>query len=69
VETLKIEAHLIGYEGSLYDELIEVDLLVRLRDIKKFDSPHELVTQMKSDVSVARKTFDQQQQPDLRSEI
>jgi riboflavin kinase/FMN adenylyltransferase len=65
VETLKIEAHLIGYEGLLYDELIEVDLLVRLRYIEMFDSPHELITQMKSDVAVARKTFDQQHQPDV----
>ena len=62
-EILKVEAHLIGYEGSLYDELIEVDFLARLRDIKRFDSPHELVTQMREDVAATRRIVEQRCQP------
>ncbi len=46
----KVEAHLIGYTGSLYEKVLEVDFLVRLRDTKKFDSADALVAQIKRDV-------------------
>jgi riboflavin kinase/FMN adenylyltransferase len=51
---LKLEAHLIGFEGSLYDRVIEIDFLARLRDIVRFDSVDALVTQMARDVAAAR---------------
>ena len=53
-QTLKVEAFLIGYRGSLYDHPIELDFLARLRDIKRFDSADELVTQMDRDVTATR---------------
>jgi len=58
VDTFKVEAHLIGYEGSLYDRRIELDFLARLRDCERFDSAHELITQMKLDVSTTRRIVD-----------
>ena len=51
---LKVEAHLVGYEGSLYDQTIEVDFLARLREIVRFDSVDALVAQMARDVALTR---------------
>ena len=47
----KIEAYLIGFQGSLYDQPIAVDFLARLRDIKRFASVDALVAQMAQDVA------------------
>ncbi|HUT09952.1 MAG TPA: bifunctional riboflavin kinase/FAD synthetase [Thermoguttaceae bacterium] len=52
--TLKVEAYLIGYEGSLYERTIEVDFLARLRDIERFGSVDELVAQVDCDVAATR---------------
>jgi len=52
---LKIEAYLLDYEGDLYDRAIAVDFVARLRDIKKFDSPEQLVSQMAQDVEATRR--------------
>jgi len=49
---LKIEAHLIGYQGDLYDRTIELDFLGRLRDIERFDSADRLVAEMRHDLEV-----------------
>lgn len=48
---LKVEAHLIGFQGSLYGQPIAVDFLARLRDIKRFASVDALVAQMAQDVA------------------
>lgn len=49
--TPKVEAYLIGYQGSLYDQIIELDFLARLRDIERFDSVDRLVAQLDRDVA------------------
>ena len=51
---LKVEAHLIGYAGDLYARWIDVDFLDRLRDILRFATVEELLTQMESDVATVR---------------
>jgi riboflavin kinase / FMN adenylyltransferase len=48
---LKVEAYLIGFEGSIYQQPIEVDFLVRLREIMRFASVDALVAQMAVDVN------------------
>ena len=48
---LKVEAYLIGFQGTLYGQPIEVDFLARLRDIKRFASVDALVAQMARDVA------------------
>jgi riboflavin kinase/FMN adenylyltransferase len=48
---LKVEAYLIGFQGSLYDQPIAVDFLARLRDIRRFASVDALVAQMAQDVA------------------
>ena len=50
----KVEAHLIGYTGLLYEKAVEVDFLARLRDTKRFDSADALVAQIKRDVEEVR---------------
>ena len=52
---LKVEAHLIGFDGSLYQQPLEVDFLRRLRDIQPFDSVDALILQLKQDVEEAAK--------------
>ena len=48
---LKVEAHLIGFQGMIYDRPIEVDFLARLREIRRFASVDALVAQMACDVA------------------
>jgi len=47
---LKVEVHLVGYRGDLYDRDLEVDFLSRLREIKRFQSIGDLVAQMDQDI-------------------
>ncbi len=48
-----VEAHLIDFEGDLYDSELRVAFLARLRGEKRFDSADELVEQMHRDVQDA----------------
>ena len=50
-----IEAHLIGYEGVLYGEVLRIGFVERLRGEKRFESVDELVEQMHRDVEQARR--------------
>jgi riboflavin kinase/FMN adenylyltransferase len=52
--SLKVEVHLLDFEGSLYGAVLEVDFLSRLRDIRPFDSVDELVQQLHRDVEATR---------------
>jgi riboflavin kinase / FMN adenylyltransferase len=47
---IKVEVHIIGFQGVIYNSLIEVDFLARLREIKRFGSVEALVKQMAHDV-------------------
>jgi riboflavin kinase/FMN adenylyltransferase len=51
---LKVEVHVPGRELALYGKPLEVDFAARLRDVRKFDSPAQLVAQMTSDVAAVR---------------
>ena len=44
-----IEVHLFGFAGDLYDEWVKVEWVRRLRDVRKFDSPADLVAQLQHD--------------------
>jgi riboflavin kinase / FMN adenylyltransferase len=46
----KIEAYLIGFDGDLYGRDVRLCFLERLRDEERFESPEELVAQMRADV-------------------
>jgi riboflavin kinase/FMN adenylyltransferase len=49
-----VEAFLIGWSGDLYDQVIRIDFLKRLRGEKRFDSVETLLEQMARDVEDAR---------------
>ena len=53
-QALKVEVHLIGFEGSLYGQPLEVDFLGRLRDTRPFSGVEALQNQLKQDIAAAR---------------
>lgn len=52
--SLKIEAHLIGFSAPLYGKPLEIDFLERLRDIRPFPSADALREQLARDVEHSR---------------
>ncbi len=57
-DRLKVEAHLIGYSGSLYGQPLEVDFLSRVRETRHFASVAELQRQLARDIQdVKRQTL------------
>ncbi len=51
---LKVEAHLIDFEGDLYGRRLQLAFLARLRGEVRFDSAEALVEQMQKDVEQVR---------------
>ena len=49
-QDLSIETHVLGYEGDLYDQDIEVGFIKRLRGEISFETVEELIKQIKSDI-------------------
>jgi riboflavin kinase/FMN adenylyltransferase len=54
----RIEAYLIGFEGSLYGRLVEVSFVQRIRAEMKFSGVDELKEQIARDVEAARRITD-----------
>ena len=52
-----VEAHLVDFQGDLYDEVGTVELVARLRGQEKFGSVDALVDQMTADVAQTRLYF------------
>jgi riboflavin kinase / FMN adenylyltransferase len=52
---LLVEAHLIGFEGDIYGELLRIAFVERLRGEKRFESVDDLVVQMNRDVEDAKR--------------
>ncbi|HTT89917.1 MAG TPA: bifunctional riboflavin kinase/FAD synthetase [Acidimicrobiales bacterium] len=52
-----VEAHLLDFQGDLYDEFGTVELVDRLRGQEKFASVEALIDQMSSDVAQTRRTL------------
>jgi riboflavin kinase/FMN adenylyltransferase len=50
----KVEIHLIGFQGDLYEKPLAVDFVERLRDTKPFQSVAELIEQLRRDIEQAR---------------
>lgn len=51
--TTKLEVHLFDFEGDLYNSLIKVSFLHRIREERKFSGADELVAQLLQDKKVA----------------
>jgi riboflavin kinase / FMN adenylyltransferase len=52
---LRVEAHLLDFNGDLYGQELEIEIGEKLRDEKKFGSPEELQKQIARDVAAVRK--------------
>lgn len=52
-----IESHLLDYSGDLYGKRIEVGLVNKLRDERKFADVSELTAQIVKDIEKAREVF------------
>ncbi len=50
-----IEVHLLDFDGDLYGENMQIEVLKRLRDEQKFNSLDNLILQIKKDELIARK--------------
>lgn len=50
-----VEAHLIGFDGDLYDQHIAIRFLSRIRDERRFERLDDLVTQIHADIDAVRK--------------
>lgn len=53
-ERRTIEAHLFDAEGEWYGERVRLDFVARIRDIRRFSGPEELVRQLRRDEESAR---------------
>ena len=49
-----VEAHLLGFEGDLYDQPLTVEFVARLRDEQKFDGLDALKAQLAQDAEATR---------------
>jgi len=54
VDKMRIEVHIIGFNGDLYDMGLTVQLNAFLRGIRKFSSADELKKQIATDIAVCR---------------
>lgn len=50
----KVESHLLGFDGDLYDRTVEVEFVARIRGSRKFAGLDDLLTQIRDDVSQVR---------------
>lgn len=50
----KVECHIDGFTGDLYDKILKVDLLSEIRPLQSFDSIERLVQQIREDVETTR---------------
>lgn len=51
---VKVEVHLIGYDGNLYDQRLRVEFVDHVRDVQRFSSPDHLKKQLIKDVQSVR---------------
>ena len=47
--TIKIEVNLLNFDGDLYSETLEVEMIEKLRDEQKFESLDALKQQLHND--------------------
>lgn len=59
---LKVEAHLLDFEGDLYDQPLELELLERIRGVMRFPNREALMDQIHRDLAAVRREFDRASQ-------
>jgi riboflavin kinase/FMN adenylyltransferase len=56
---LSVEVHCFDFQDDIYDELIKVDFVERIRPERKFGDPTELADQIKRDCTYARRLLEE----------
>lgn len=51
----KVECHIDGFTGDLYDQKLAIDLLKEVRALQSFGSVNELISQISSDIEACRR--------------
>ncbi len=49
-----VELHLLDWEGDIYGRIVRVDFCARIREIRHFATPEELIAQMLVDAEIGR---------------
>ncbi len=52
-----VEVYVLDFDGDLYDQVIEVQFIKRLREERKFENADALIKQMNQDVAQARQVI------------
>jgi riboflavin kinase/FMN adenylyltransferase len=55
LDTPLVEAHLLDFNGNLYDKDVELSFVQRLRKEQRFNGPEELLVQIQQDIERAKK--------------
>ena len=50
---VKVETHIIGFQGDLYGAILSVEFHLRIRDVKRFSNVEDLRSQLQRDVAQA----------------
>ena len=53
----KVEVHILDWKGTIYGERLEVTLLERIREVRKFDSIESLTQQLQQDIQACRDSY------------
>lgn len=53
-QSQKFEMHLLDFTGDLYGQMIDVDFVSRIRDVVKFESANQLISQLHADLEYVR---------------
>lgn len=54
---LSIETHLLGFQGDIYGERVQLEFLMRLREERRFQGKGQLVAQIGADIARSRRYF------------
>ena len=57
VEKMRLEVHILDFEGELYNETISIDFLQRIRDELYFANIQDLIDQIHNDIKYVKENF------------
>ena len=57
---ITLETHIFNFDGDIYDQLLLVSFVKRIRGEQKFDSPEELAAQLKEDEQTVLDLFEKE---------
>ena len=57
---ITLETHIFNFDGDIYDQLLLVSFVKRIREERKFDSPEDLAVQLKEDEQTVMEIFEEE---------